>query len=88
MGWNPHPSRGLWPAELEGTAGSIQRTELESVIISKLQGVEVMTDKDIANTVVPCTTRAIRAARAKILKDGRIDGNRKTGRPREVTENM
>ena len=64
----------------------IQRTELENIIISKLQGVEVMTDKEIANTIVPCTTRAIRTARAKILKDGRIDGNRKTGRPREVTE--
>jgi hypothetical protein len=76
------------PVEMAPKLSKIQRAELESVIISKLQGVEVMTDKDIANTVVPCTTRAIRAARAKILKDGRIDGNRKTGRPREVTEHM
>ena len=66
----------------------IQRTELENGIISKLQGVEVMTDKEIANTIIPCTTRAIRTARAKIFKNGRIDVNRKTGRPREVTEHI
>ena len=53
-----------------------------------MQGVEVMTDKEIATSIVPCSTRAIRSARAKILKNGRIDGNPKTGRPREVTEHM
>jgi hypothetical protein len=76
------------PSKMAPKLSKIQRTELENVIISKLQGIEVMTDKEIANTVVPCTTRAIRTARAKILKNGRIDGNRKTGRPREVTEHM
>jgi hypothetical protein len=31
----------------------IQRTELQNIIISKLQGEEVITDKEIAKTIVP-----------------------------------
>lgn len=66
----------------------VQRTELENLIINKLQGVEAVTDKEIARTIVPCSTRTIRTARAKILKHGRIVSAPRPGRPREVTENM
>lgn len=66
----------------------IQRAELENVIINKLQGVEDVTDKEIARTIVLCSTRTIRTARSKILKHGRIVSPPRCGRPREVTENM
>ena len=66
----------------------IQRAEPENVIINKLQGVEAVTDKEIARTIVPCSTRTIRTARAKILKHGRIVSASRPGPPREVTENM
>ena len=46
---------------------NIQRAELENVIINKLQGVEDVTDKEIARTIVLCSTRIIRTARSKIL---------------------
>jgi transposase len=66
----------------------IQRAELENVIVNKLQGAEDVTDKEIARTIVPCSTRTIRTARSKILKHGRIVSASRSGRPREVTENM
>ena len=74
----------LWPM-----LSKIQRTELQNIIISKLQGEEVITDKEIAKTIVPCTIRTIRNARSNILQYGTIDAPRMTtGRPREVTENL
>ncbi|CAI0652875.1 unnamed protein product [Colletotrichum noveboracense] len=66
-----------------------QRVELQSIIVDKLQGKEVITDIEIAQAVVPCTTRTIRTARANILRHGTINPPRKAmGRPRVMTENM
>ncbi|KFA81346.1 hypothetical protein S40288_10368 [Stachybotrys chartarum IBT 40288] len=67
----------------------IERVELKNVIISKLQGEEVIKDEDIANKFGPCTTRTVRKARSNILRYGTIGTpSQNTGRPREVTENM
>ncbi|KZL80460.1 tpr domain-containing protein [Colletotrichum incanum] len=66
-----------------------QRSELQSIIVSKLQGNEAITDAEIARNIVPCSTRTIRNARSNILRHGSVDPPRKAmGRPREVTENM
>ncbi|KAF5520218.1 hypothetical protein CGCA056_v007814 [Colletotrichum aenigma] len=71
------------------TLSKIQRSELQSVIINKLQGNEVITDTEISRAIVPCTTRTIRTARSNILRHGTIDPPRKAmGRPKEMTENM
>uniref|UniRef100_L2GCD7 TPR domain-containing protein n=1 Tax=Colletotrichum fructicola (strain Nara gc5) TaxID=1213859 RepID=L2GCD7_COLFN len=71
------------------TLSKIQRSELQSVIINKLQGNEVITDTEISRVIVPCTTRTIRTARSNILRHGTIDPPRKAmGRPKEMTENM
>ncbi|KZL77281.1 tpr domain-containing protein [Colletotrichum incanum] len=37
-----------------------QRSELQSIIVSKLQGNEAITDAEIAREIVPCSTRTIR----------------------------
>lgn len=67
----------------------IQRTELENVIISKLQGEEVITDEAIAKTIGRCTVRTVRNARLNILKYGTIDAPRRAvAWPGDVTENM
>ncbi|KAF4921082.1 hypothetical protein CGCF245_v015655 [Colletotrichum fructicola] len=67
----------------------IQRSELQSVIINKLQGNEVITDTEISRAIVPCTTLTIRTARSNILRHGTIDPPRKAmGRPKEMTEDM
>lgn len=67
----------------------IQRTELQDIIISKLQGKESITDNEIAKTIIPYTARTVRHARSNILRHGTIDAPRKTtGRPREVIENI
>uniref|UniRef100_A0A8H7TQF5 Uncharacterized protein n=1 Tax=Bionectria ochroleuca TaxID=29856 RepID=A0A8H7TQF5_BIOOC len=52
----------------------IQRTELQNIIISKLQGEEFIIDNEIAEMIIPCTTRAVRYARLNILQYGTIDG--------------
>ncbi|KFA81597.1 hypothetical protein S40288_09383 [Stachybotrys chartarum IBT 40288] len=67
----------------------IERVGLKNVIISKLQGEEVIKDEDIANKFGPCTTRTVRKARSNIPKYGTIGTpSQNTGRPREVAENM
>ena len=67
----------------------VQRSELQNIIISKLQDEENITDEEIASTIVSCSTRTIRQARRLILKYSMMNGPRQTtGRPMEVTENM
>ncbi|KAK1990627.1 hypothetical protein LX36DRAFT_647585 [Colletotrichum falcatum] len=34
-----------------------QRSELQSIIVSKLQGAEAITDSEIARSIIPCSTR-------------------------------
>ena len=68
---------------------NVQRSELQNIIISKLQGDEAVTDEEIATAIISCSTRTVRHARRIILQNGTIGAPQKTtGRPREVTENM
>lgn len=67
----------------------IQRTELEQVIVQKLEGREVITDEEIAHTIGRCTARSVRYARSNILQHGTIDAPRQaTAWPGSMTENM
>lgn len=71
------------------TLSKIQRAELHHVLESKLKGEEAITDKEIAETIIPCTTRTVRAARSNLLRYGKIDAPRNTaGRPSTMTEYM
>lgn len=79
----------MHPPKMAPKLSKIQRSELQSIIISKLQGNEAITDAEIARNIVPCSTRTMRKARSNILRHGSLDPPRKVmGRPREVTENM
>lgn len=67
----------------------IQRSELQDIIISKLNGEEDTKDEDIANTIIRCSTRTVRSARSNIRQHGTIDAPRKPlGRPKAITPNM
>lgn len=77
------------PPPMAPRLSKIQRTELEKVIVSKLQGEEVITDEAIAKKIGRCTARTVRNARFNILKYGTTDAPRQAVTwPRDMTENM
>ncbi|EJP60903.1 transposase-like protein [Beauveria bassiana ARSEF 2860] len=67
----------------------LRRNELQSILLSKLNGDEAIKDQEIARTVINCGERSVRRARSNIIRHGTIDAPSKpVGRPREITENM
>ncbi|OAA47532.1 Homeodomain-like protein [Cordyceps fumosorosea ARSEF 2679] len=67
----------------------LRRNELQSIILSKLNGDETIKDQEIARTVINCDERSVRRARSNIIRHATIDAPSKpVGRPREITENM
>lgn len=67
----------------------LRRNELQSIILSKINGDEAIKDREIASKVINCNERSVRRARSNIIRHGTIDAPSKpVGRPREITENI